>query len=79
MPIITPAYPSMCSTHNVMHSTKSVMTNEFRKAADIVDRIMINKAKWEELFVKHDFFRQYRCAEPTPLLSILIAYRVVES
>jgi poly(A) polymerase len=31
MPIITPAYPSMCSTHNVTDSTKSVMSREFKK------------------------------------------------
>jgi len=31
MPIITPAYPSMCSTHNVTDSTKAVMFNEFKK------------------------------------------------
>lgn len=29
MPIITPAYPSMCSTHNVTDSTKTVMLSEF--------------------------------------------------
>ncbi|KAG0327558.1 polynucleotide adenylyltransferase [Dissophora globulifera] len=30
MPIITPAYPSMCSTHNVTDSTKAVMLSEFK-------------------------------------------------
>ncbi|CDZ97133.1 poly polymerase [Phaffia rhodozyma] len=66
MPIITPAYPSMCSTHNVMHSTKSIMTAEFRKAAVIVDKIMVKSSNdpaggdWSELFEKHDFFQSYR-------------------
>jgi len=36
------------------------MTEEFRKAAEIVDRIMVNKAEWLELFTKHDFFHKYR-------------------
>ena len=68
MPIITPAYPSMCATHNVTHSTKTVMTSEFRRAAGIVDMIMVRSDKsaeggnWAELFEKHDFFHTYRCA-----------------
>lgn len=31
MPIITPAYPSMCATHNVTASTQMIMTEEFKK------------------------------------------------
>jgi poly(A) polymerase Pap1 len=31
MPIITPAYPAMCATHNVTVSTQMVMTEEFKK------------------------------------------------
>ncbi|ELU37750.1 polymerase [Rhizoctonia solani AG-1 IA] len=31
MPIITPSYPSMCSTHNVTRSTMSVMKDEFMR------------------------------------------------
>lgn len=33
MPIITPAYPSMCATHNVTQSTQMIMTEEFKKGA----------------------------------------------
>lgn len=68
MPIITPAYPAMCATHNVMHSTKTIMTNEFRRAAQIVDMVMVRSERsteggnWAELFDKHDFFHTYRCA-----------------
>ena len=29
-------------------------------AADIVDKVIINKASWADLFAKHDFFRKYR-------------------
>lgn len=71
MPIITPAYPSMCATHNVTHSTKTVMTTEFRRAAGIVDMIMVRSEKspeggnWGELFEKHDFFHTYRCVSPS--------------
>ncbi|KAI5148828.1 poly(A) polymerase [Enteropsectra breve] len=31
MPIITPAYPSMCSTHNVSQSTMGVIVSEFER------------------------------------------------
>ncbi|KAJ7462143.1 Poly(A) polymerase central domain-containing protein [Mycena latifolia] len=60
MPIITPAYPAMCSTHNVTASAQMIMTEEFKKAADIVDKVIVGKAAWSELFAKHDFFHKYR-------------------
>ncbi|KAF8182171.1 Nucleotidyltransferase, class I, C-terminal-like protein [Mycena galopus ATCC 62051] len=60
MPIITPAYPAMCSTHNVTASTQMIVTEEFKKAADTVDKVIIGKAAWSELFSKHDFFHKYR-------------------
>ncbi|KAF8214198.1 Poly(A) polymerase central domain-containing protein [Mycena galopus ATCC 62051] len=59
MPIITPAYPAMCSTHNVTASTKMIMTEEFKKAADTVDKVIVGKAAWSELFSKDDFFYKY--------------------
>ncbi|TFK25979.1 polymerase [Coprinopsis marcescibilis] len=60
MPIITPAYPSMCSTHNVTQSTQMIMTEEFKRGADIVDKVIVGTAEWSELFSKHDFFHKYR-------------------
>ncbi|KAM6496148.1 polymerase [Amanita muscaria] len=60
MPIITPAYPAMCATHNVTASTQMVMTEEFKKGAEIVDRIIVGTASWSELFAKHDFFHKYK-------------------
>ncbi|KAJ1959606.1 polynucleotide adenylyltransferase [Dipsacomyces acuminosporus] len=60
MPIITPAYPSMCSTHNVSTSTKTIIMAEFRRGAEIVDKIMLGKAKWDELLEKGDFFYRYK-------------------
>ncbi|KAK4057582.1 polynucleotide adenylyltransferase [Microbotryomycetes sp. JL221] len=60
MPIITPAYPSMCSTHNVTLSTQSIMTAELKRASDIVDRVFVGTSTWSELFVPHDFFKTYR-------------------
>ncbi|KAH8834229.1 polymerase [Flagelloscypha sp. PMI_526] len=60
MPIITPAYPSMCATHNVSASTQLVMTEEFKRGADIVDKVIVGTATWSELFAKHDFFHKYK-------------------
>ncbi|KAJ6263688.1 polynucleotide adenylyltransferase [Drechslerella dactyloides] len=56
MPIITPAYPSMCSTHNITPSTKAAILGEMAKAADIVDRIITGNATWNQLFQRHTFF-----------------------
>jgi poly(A) polymerase len=58
MPIITPAYPSMCATHNITKSTKEIITRELRRGGDVTDRIMMGKAPWKELFQKHTFFTQ---------------------
>ncbi|CAG8772782.1 7817_t:CDS:2, partial [Acaulospora morrowiae] len=60
MPIITPAYPSMCATHNVTQSTKKIIEEEFIRAADIADKVMVGAGKWSDLFAKHDFFQRYR-------------------
>ncbi|WFD42147.1 polynucleotide adenylyltransferase [Malassezia psittaci] len=60
MPIITPAYPSMCATHNVSQSTEMVMTQEFLRGSEIVDRVFRGEAQWRELFEKHDFFHRYK-------------------
>ncbi|KAJ2781336.1 polynucleotide adenylyltransferase [Coemansia interrupta] len=60
MPIITPAYPSMCATHNVSLSTRRIIGSELKRGVDIVDRIMKGEAQWAELFAKDDFFRNYK-------------------
>ncbi|KAF9183741.1 polynucleotide adenylyltransferase [Haplosporangium sp. Z 11] len=60
MPIITPAYPSMCSTHNVTDSTMAVMLSEFKDASELVNRIMVERVPWSTLFAKDDFFSRYR-------------------
>ena len=56
MPIITPAYPSMCATHNITKSTKEIIIREMKRAAEIMDRIMIGQEEWNALFKKHEFF-----------------------
>ncbi|KAJ2634868.1 polynucleotide adenylyltransferase [Coemansia sp. RSA 1286] len=60
MPIITPAYPSMCATHNVSLSTRQIMGSELMRGLSIVERIMKGEAKWTDLFAKDEFFRRYK-------------------
>lgn len=59
MPIITPAFPSMCATHTIMHSTLDVMREEFERADQLINSangILEGKKQWKDLFQKHTFF-----------------------
>lgn len=58
MPIITPAYPSMCATFNITHSSKAIIQKELDHFANQVDQVMLGKVPWKSLFVKHTFFTQ---------------------
>lgn len=60
MPVITPAYPSMCATHNISESTKKVILAELERGAQISSEIFSNKKTWSDLFQKHDFFYKYK-------------------
>lgn len=60
MPIITPAYPSMCSTHNVMNCTFEIIQEELKRGQELIVRITNGEAKWADLFTKHTFFSQYQ-------------------
>ncbi|ETN37536.1 uncharacterized protein HMPREF1541_07158 [Cyphellophora europaea CBS 101466] len=56
MPIITPAYPSMCSTYNISKSGKAVILRELERGSKITQEIFFGKGKWSDLFQKHTFF-----------------------
>ncbi|MCJ1476169.1 polynucleotide adenylyltransferase [Lambiella insularis] len=58
MPIITPAYPSMCATHNITLSTKKIITRELERGGDLVDKIFTHQLQWKDLFSRHSFFTQ---------------------
>jgi poly(A) polymerase len=60
MPVITPAYPSMCSTHNVSDSTMKVMIQEFERADEIANRVYYT-GPWSDLFEPSEFFYKYDC------------------
>lgn len=58
MPIITPAYPSMCATHNITMSTKAVIIRELGRGGDTADKIFTGQLQWKDLFSKHTFFTE---------------------
>lgn len=60
MPVITPAYPSMCATHNITSSTQKVIISELKRGGAILDEIVTGTKTWADFFVKHTFFHEYK-------------------
>jgi poly(A) polymerase len=70
MPVLTPAYPAMNSTHNVCDSTKEAILTEFEKAFKLVEALIkrdeVTKLKahpslsWTRLFKRFHFFSAYQ-------------------
>lgn len=66
MPIITPAYPAMNSTHNISTCTQRVLIDEFTRGRDILTKLDTLKtdqdsgAIWKELFVDSEFFFKHK-------------------
>ncbi|KAJ3123840.1 polynucleotide adenylyltransferase [Physocladia obscura] len=70
MPIITPAYPSMCSTHNISASTFRVTMEEFKRGVELTEKILNGSGgsagennvpkTWADLVEKNDFFDRYK-------------------
>ena len=58
MPIITPAYPSMCATYNISKSGKTIILKEIRRGHEITQQIFAGKLAWRDLFKKHTFFTE---------------------
>jgi poly(A) polymerase len=58
MPIITPAYPSMCATYNISKSGKTIILKEIRRGHQITQQIFAGKLAWRDLFKKHTFFTE---------------------
>ncbi len=63
MPIITPAYPSINSTHNVSISTKRVLEAEFKRGLELMNEITSKPkdslALWKRALEPTDFFLLY--------------------
>lgn len=56
MPIITPAYPAMCATHNITTSTKTVILREMERGGQISDKIFFGQLEWKDLFERQTYF-----------------------
>lgn len=56
MPVITPVYPSMCSTYNVTQSTFNVMNYEFLRGFEICK----SEFNLDKLFEYSAYFRKYK-------------------
>ncbi|KAF1947440.1 Poly(A) polymerase [Clathrospora elynae] len=75
MPIITPAFPSMCATHTVMPSTLRIMKEEFGRADKILQHVFAGTKKWDALFERHSFFTK----DHKYYLSVVAASRTKEA
>nr|AZQ56667.1 poly A polymerase [Suhomyces bribrorum] len=60
MPVITPAYPSMCATHNITSSTQKIIMEEFKRGVEVMQSIGTGKKTWSDLLQRHDFFHKYK-------------------
>ncbi len=58
MPIITPAYPSMCATFNITKSSLTVIQRELHRASETAQLIIAGRKQWKDLFERHSFFTQ---------------------
>lgn len=58
MPVITPAYPSMCATHNVSNSTQHAITKELMRAHGILSES--GRDGFRKIFTLSDFFNRYK-------------------
>ncbi|KAH8728218.1 Poly(A) polymerase central domain-containing protein [Phaeosphaeriaceae sp. PMI808] len=75
MPVITPAFPAMCSTHTITTSTKQIMMEEFVRADGIVRDVFAGHKSWNTLFDRHSFFTK----DHKYYLSVIAASRTKEA
>ncbi|KAJ9081206.1 polynucleotide adenylyltransferase [Entomophthora muscae] len=67
MPVITPAFPSMCSTHNVTKMNQAIITAELIRAAKLTKKILAGNAIWDDLLRDPKFFSMHK-----QLLQVLV-------
>eukprot|EP00435_Cladocopium_sp_Y103_P060050 s175_g21.t2 len=60
MPIITPAFPCMNSTHNVSETTKRIILTEISRANKVLEQVEHGKCKWREVYRPLPFFAQHK-------------------
>jgi len=59
MPVITPAFPAMNSTHNVTETTKRILLEEFRRGYEMVMSVERNRANWNEVQDPFPYFKHF--------------------
>merc|ERR1711976_20639 len=64
VPIITPALPSINSTHNVSTTTLKVLKNEFSRGTKIINykaqNDVVSKNRWKKLLKESTFFQDHK-------------------
>lgn len=60
MPIITPAFPCMNSTHNVSETTKRIIMTEISRANKVLEQVEQGRCKWREVYRPLPFFAQHK-------------------
>jgi poly(A) polymerase len=60
MPIITPAYPAINSLRSATKSTRQRIVEEFKRGAQLMNKIILKGAKWSTLVVPSNFFVKYQ-------------------
>jgi len=60
MPVITPAFPAMNSTHNVTETTKRILLDEFHRGYEVVKSVESQKSDWNEVHKPYPHFTNFR-------------------
>jgi len=60
MPVITPAFPAMNSTHNVTETTKRILLDEFRRGYEVVKNVENQKCTWKDVHDPFPFFSHFK-------------------
>lgn len=60
MPVITPAFPSMNSTHNVTETTKRILLDEFKRGCEAMSKVTVEPGSWKEVHEAQPFFTSYK-------------------
>jgi poly(A) polymerase len=60
MPVITPMYPAMCSTHNVSESSLAIIHSQFQNGYKTLQSIFEGTLLWSNLFLPFEFFQSYQ-------------------
>lgn len=60
MPVITPAFPAMNSTHNVMETTKRIILEELKRAYNTLRKVEEGQAQWSSVYAPLELLREYK-------------------